>query len=301
MGSGSETASLRGGRSTVDANVPGQSAIAHLLRLRDAEPPRSALARLFGVAPLCAESKLWFDAALSEIEVGEALARLDPEWTVLHALPMGAGTTDIDHVAIGPGGVFIVDTKNHTGQTVWVSQRAFLVSGIRHPYIRTMEYEMGRAERLIGSAAGMAVEVAGVVAVVAAKSITVREKHRDVTVLATDQLVDWLAARPRVLDAQTVGAVAAAANRGTTWHFDAELGDGRDGGGDDAAPGPVPASDVVDHTDLHARFDLVRAEVRQAARRQLVWATAMTLVCAGAFVLVTYSILLDAIAALGRR
>jgi hypothetical protein len=263
-----------------DGNLPGQSAIIELLRLHDGAPRRSAVARLFGVAPLCAERKIWYDAALSEIEVGDALARLGPAWTVLHALPVGAGTSDIDHVAIGPGGVFIVNTKNHTGQTVWASQRAFLVSGIRHPHIRNMEYEMGRAERLIGSAAGMPVEVVGVLAIVAAKSITVREKHRDVTVLATGELVDWLVARPHVLAAAEVEAISTAAIRGTTWHYDAER--------------------VDDRADLYARFDEVHDEVRKAARRQIVWAAAMTIVGAGGFVLVTYSILLGAIAALAR-
>jgi len=271
MGSDYEPASL-------DGNLPGQSAIIELLRLHDGAPPRTAPARLFGVAPLCAERKLWFDAALSEIEVGEALARLGPAWTVLHALPVGTGTSDIDHVAIGPGGVFIVNTKNHTGQTVWASQRAFLVSGIRHPHIRNMEYEMGRAERLIGSAAGMPVEVVGVLAIVAAKSITVREKHRDVTVLATGELVDWLGARPHVLGREQVEAISTAAIRGTTWHYEARP--------------------VDDPADLYERFDAVRAEVRQAARRQTLWAAGMTLVGVGAFVLVTYSILLNALAAL---
>jgi hypothetical protein len=198
-------------------NLPGQSAIIELLRVQSLVPERSRLGRLFGISPLSVESRPWYDAAVSEIEVGDALGRLGDDWVVLHALPVGSGTTDIDHVAIGPGGVFIVNTKSHPGQAVWASQRAFLVSGVRHPYIRNMEYEMGRVERLLGSASGIPVEVAGILAVVAAKSITVREKHRDVTVLSTSALVQWLLARPVVLGPSHVTAIGTAAQLATTW------------------------------------------------------------------------------------
>jgi hypothetical protein len=34
-----------------------------------------------------------------------------PEWTVLHSVPVGTGSTDIDHIAIGPAGVFTLNTK----------------------------------------------------------------------------------------------------------------------------------------------------------------------------------------------
>ncbi|MBG6212216.1 hypothetical protein RCH23_000129 [Cryobacterium sp. CAN_C3] len=44
------------------------------------------------------------------------LSKLGPEWTVLHAVPVGSGSSDIDHVVIGPAGVFTINTKNHTGK-----------------------------------------------------------------------------------------------------------------------------------------------------------------------------------------
>jgi hypothetical protein len=265
--------------SSFDDNLPGQSAIIELLRVQATVPPRSPLARAFGLSPLSAESRSWYEAAVSEIEVGGALARLDDDWVVLHALPVGAGTTDIDHVVIGPGGVFIINTKNHPGQTVWASQRAFLVSGIRHPYIRNMEYEMGRVERLLSSASGVPVEVSGILAIVAAKSVTVREKHRDVTVLSTAAIVQWLLDRPIVLDAARVAAIGGSAELATTWHEEGER--------------------VADKDHLRERFAVLRAQVRGAWRLQVAWAAATTIVGAGGFVLVTYSILLNAVGVLG--
>jgi len=265
----------------VDDNLPGQSAIIELLRVQSAVPPRSAIARLFGLSPLSAESRPWYEAAVSEIEVGDALARLGDDWVVLHALPVGAGTTDIDHVVIGPGGVFIINTKNHPGQTVWASQRAFLVSGIRHPYIRNMEYEMGRVERLLSSASGISVEVSGILAVVAAKSITVREKHRDVTVLSTASIVQWLLDRSIVLSAVEVAAIGDSAELAATWQHD--------------------GTPVSDRDSLRESFAELRAQVRAAWRLQVIWATVTTIVGAGGFVLVTYSILLNALGSLGTQ
>jgi hypothetical protein len=262
-----------------DDNLPGQSAIIELLRVQQTVPVRSGFARLFGLSPLSAESRPWYEAAVSEIEVGDALARLGDDWVVLHALPVDSGSTDIDHVVIGPGGVFIVNTKNHPGQTVWASQRAFLVSGIRHPYIRNMEYEMGRVERLLSSASGIAVEVSGILAVVAAKSITVREKHRDVTVLSTASLVQWLLDRPVVLSRVEIASIGDSAELAATWHHDGEP--------------------VGDKEALRAAFVTLRSQVRAAWRLQVIWATATTIVGAGGFVLVTYSILLSALGSVG--
>jgi hypothetical protein len=273
-------------------NLPGQFAIVELLRHQESAPVRSPLSRVFGISPLTAESKPCYDAAVSEIEVGDELALLDDEWIVVHALPLGGGG-DIDHLVVGPGGVFIINTRNHPGQTVWASQRAFLVAGIRHPYIRNMEYEMGRAERLLSAAVArnghpVSVEVAGILAIVAAKSITVREKHRDVTVLPTPSIAQWLTEAPRFIAPADVVEIGRAARLESTWTLD-------------EAVDPAAAADPVDRGSLAARFAALRAEVRSAWRLQVFWATATTLVGAGGFVLVTYSILVNALASLSSQ
>ena len=262
-------------------NLPGQFAIVELLRLQDAAPPRSRFAALIGLNPLSAESRPWYEAAVSETDVGETLSKLGDDWLVLHALPVGAEGSHVDHLALGKGGVFIINTPGHAGQTVWASQRVFLVSGIRHPFIRNMEYEMGRAERLLGSAAGVSVEVSGILAVVAAKSITVRDKHRDVTVLSIDSIVPWLKSRPIALSAEEVCAVARAAALASTWHQSVEA--------------------VGDRRLLLERFTALRTDVRRAWRLQVVWAAGMTVVGAGGFVAVTYAILVSALATISNR
>lgn len=52
--------------------------------------------------------------AEGERKVGAILESLAPDWHVLHGVWLGRG--DIDHVLVGPGGTFTVETKSHGGK-----------------------------------------------------------------------------------------------------------------------------------------------------------------------------------------
>lgn len=257
----------------------GQSVIAELLRVHAEDPHPSAFARMWGTNPLGREAQSLYRAALGEISVGAALDALGNEWIVLHAVPIGDGTTDIDHVVVGPGGVFIIDTTSHPGLPVWASQRTFMVADTRYPFIRNMEYEMGRAERLLTTAAGFPVEVSGILAVVEPKSLAVREAHRDVAVLVSTGLVRWLTGRKRVLDAEDVERIGLVARDDTTWRSHSVV--------------PVDSDGSLDG------FNAVRRKVTKAWHVQMFWATAATVLGAGGFIAVTYTILLNALDSFG--
>jgi len=256
---------------------PGQSAIAELLAAHSQVPERSILARLVGQSPLTPDTRPLYDTALGEVEVGDALEALGEGWAVLHCLPVAAGASDIDHLVIGPSGVYIVATRNHTNQTVWASQRTLMVGGIRYPDIRNMEYEMGRVERILSAAAGCQIEVSAILAVVAPKSLTVRQKHRDVEVLTAAQLEQWLTLRRRILAPADVASIAEAAMKTSTWHT-----------------GDTPR---VDAAAVRHGFNRLRVEVARAWRLQLFWASTLVIVTAGAFIGVMYEILASALGA----
>ena len=264
---------------SIDGNLAGHVAIVELLRAQQLVPPRSRIARIFGLSPLSPETQALYRGVVGEIEVGEALDRLGPEWGVLHALPVDVDSADIDHLVIGPAGVFIVMTKNHTGLNVWASQRTFMVAGIRYPHIRNMESEMGRAERILSSASGRSVEVAGILAVVASKSLVVRERHRDVAVLAANTVVPWLYRHARGLEPEEVSIITAAARRASTWFQTEEQSN-------------QPQS-------VRGSFEELRSDVRKAWRTQLVWAIGISILGIGSFVAITYSILMNALGAFG--
>lgn len=93
---------------------------------------------------------------------------------VLHAVPVGAGSSDIDHVLIGPAGVFTVNTKNHSGQSVWVAGQTMMVAGKKQRHLYNASHEAERAAKLLTRAVNQAVDVCGVVVVVAPKRLTIR-------------------------------------------------------------------------------------------------------------------------------
>ena len=105
----------------------GQSVIEELLRQQLGTRERNWFGRLIGDSPLGADSLPWYRGALGEIAVGRILATLPADWTVFHALPIGKKGADIDHVVIGPGGIFTINTKNHSGKAVWVAGHTLMV------------------------------------------------------------------------------------------------------------------------------------------------------------------------------
>ena len=55
--------------------------------------------------------------AEGEAATAEVLATLPPGWTSLHDVRWpGRRLANVDHVLIGPGGVFVIDSKNWTGR-----------------------------------------------------------------------------------------------------------------------------------------------------------------------------------------
>ena len=196
---------------------PGQLVREQAMAAREAAPVRSVLARLLGVHT---EERAWRIGADGEEKVAaqvQKLIRKDPRWQVLHAIPVGSKGSDIDHLVVGPGGVFTLNAKHHPGARMWVGGGTFMVNGVRQPYIRNSRHEASRASRLLTSACGVQVEVIGVVVPVGAKALTIKTPPVDVHVVGRRRLRAWLRRREQVLDDATIELVFAHARRSSTW------------------------------------------------------------------------------------
>ncbi len=232
----------------------GQAVIAEFLREQALVPPRTAVARLFGRSPLSTESRPWYIGAEGEIAVGRELARLKDGWVVFHAVPVGTKGSDIDHVVVGPGGVFTINTKHHSGKNIWVAGRTFMVSGQKQPHIRNAEYEATRVTKLIRERMPLVAPVHPVVAIVDPKQITIREKPEVVVVLNAGRLRRWLEKRLQVLSLPEVAALVTLLDNPDVWGV---------------------ASDS--HLDRDAEFSRLDREVRSARTRRKLWAGVGTL------------------------
>jgi hypothetical protein len=163
------------------------------------------------------EERSWLKGLEGERLVGQELQRLPRSWRVLHAIPVGANGSDIDHIAIGPGGVFSINTKHHPGASIWVHDRAFRVNNVSHPYLRNSRHEAQRAERILSAALGRPVPVRPVIVPVRAARLTIKQMPPDVSVIAAPQIATWLKRRPDVLSPAEVQAIFQQARDERVW------------------------------------------------------------------------------------
>lgn len=72
------------------------------------------LVMVIASAAIEASAERWARGAAGERKVGATLEGLGPDWHVLHDIYLGRG--NIDHIVVGPGGTFTVETKSHRGR-----------------------------------------------------------------------------------------------------------------------------------------------------------------------------------------
>jgi hypothetical protein len=139
---------------------------------------------------------------------------------VLHAVPVGKRGSDIDHVIIGPGGAYTLNTKNHPGGKVWVASRAIRVNGQPVPYLRNSRHEGERAERLLSQAAGFPVPVRPVLVFLTGTlipNVTIKQRPDDVLILDRMDIPGAFKRAKHRLVPDQVAAIFDLARRCTTW------------------------------------------------------------------------------------
>jgi hypothetical protein len=198
-------------------NLPGAEAREQAQTLRAAAPVKTTLARVLGVHT---DERGWRIGADGEELVAAQLAKAakkDPRWRFLHAIPVGERGSDIDHLVIGPGGVFTTNAKHHPKAKIWVGGNTFLVNGNRQPYIRNSRHEAERAAKLLTAVCGFPVHVEGLIVTVNAADVVVKSPSDGVNVTWRNNLARWLLRHGDIHDADTIDAIYDAARRSTTW------------------------------------------------------------------------------------
>lgn len=198
-------------------NKPGQAVLAAAAEERAAAPVRTAIARVLGAKT---QERAWRIGGKGEEAVAQRLEQLGPAWHVLHSVPVGKGSSDIDHIAIGPGGVYTINTKHHPDARVVVKGDSFYVDGHPQRYVRIARFEADRAERILSKALGHPVPVMGLIAVMGATGgFTVKEQPHDgrVVVVPRKRVDTWLANRRSSLTPEQLAAIYEIARRDITW------------------------------------------------------------------------------------
>ncbi|HET6818327.1 MAG TPA: nuclease-related domain-containing protein [Mycobacteriales bacterium] len=167
------------------------------------------------------DERAWRVGAGGEETVGVRLEKLIKHgWHVLHAVPVGNRGSDIDHVVIGPGGVYTLNTKTHPGKEIWVSPRQVRVDGQPVPYLRNSRFEGERAERLLSEAVGFPVFVRPALVFLTGTlvpNVTIKQRPDDVLILDRMDIPGAFRRAPTRLQPDQIAAIFDAARRSTTW------------------------------------------------------------------------------------
>ncbi|WP_326694962.1 nuclease-related domain-containing protein [Streptomyces sp. NBC_01766] len=149
--------------------------------------------------------------------VGAALRHLPgPNWHVVHGVQWATGA-DIDHVVVGPSGVFTVNAKHHVDASIWVGDVMLRVNGGSTDYLRNSLSEARRTAKLLRRWCGTDIPVQPVLAVVGAHSIKVDAKALPVLVLDGSQIADVLVKAPAVLSPGQIASTFAVVRHRQVW------------------------------------------------------------------------------------
>lgn len=195
-------------------NVAGAAARAKREEVNAKAPVLNLVARVLGVKT---DERAWRVGAKGEVKVGKELAKLPDGWHVLHAVQVSEAGTDIDHVVIGPAGVFTLNTKCHPDGKVTVYEKALYVNGSKVDYVQKSRGEARRAARLLTEACGFPVSVLSTIVFVDLASITEKGRPDDVVITTRRRLLNHLQALPVSLNSDQVRLIHERASNSRTW------------------------------------------------------------------------------------
>jgi hypothetical protein len=210
----SERAAWRRGLPWRAAAVLAAAATAGLLAAQVA-PNLTSLAVVLAVAGLgwrlrfraSPETLTWQRGAKGERRTARLLASLERHgWAVLHDLAIPGSAANIDHLAIGPGGILVIDSKQYRGR-LRLDDYGMLWHG-RHLLVSTLRkvrWGADQADEVLGIAD---LQIPAIVAVHGA-SVPWGRVHADgATVVPARRVPELLQALPPILDPQRVAWLA---------------------------------------------------------------------------------------------
>lgn len=178
-------------------------------------------------------------------------------WKVLHSIDTGAG--DIDHLLIGPRGVFVISTKHHPDADIDVTADAITVNRRRTSYTAQVTRETGLARAALAAALGRPIYVAPLIVVYGHHSITGWKNHAPagVRVLPFWAIRWWVRLPGRTIHSSAdIDQIFAAARNSATWQ-----------GAPERSPRPIRTPDTTAAAGTaHADVPAAPAQVWPSAR-----------------------------------
>jgi hypothetical protein len=234
------------------ARRPGHTAVLDVLSRQHVADDRSPLARLLGVSPLRDDARQPFRRALGAVLVGEALAGLGVGWDCVHDIPPGPGTGRLDHLLIGPSGVFAVASVERAPEDTPGAHAPGGGSTVSPDMLHTAAREAQRAAIVLSDAVARSVRVVPVIAVGPGVRVASGIHAGGVLVVRARDVVRAVTTRRTVLSGEEIAELSDLVDRPDVWWTSA-----------------APAFDTA---SLYREFAALRSRVRSARRRRALWA-----------------------------
>ena len=180
-----------------------------------------------GEAPAAAPAVVTERGASLAVRLGRLVAE---GWLILHDVPVGLQGGVLDHLIIGPGGVFTLREHRHPAAHIEVGPTSVRVDGRGTPYLRDACLEQRRVHQLLTSAAGFAVEARAVIVLagvsraeldvldgVARAELDSEPRPDSALVISRRDIPEVFRRMPQRIAATKVEVIRAAAGRRATW------------------------------------------------------------------------------------
>jgi hypothetical protein len=157
--------------------------------------------------------------AAQQVSVARQFERLGGDWRVLHGIPIGTTGERIDHLVMGPGGVFTVNSHHDAQTSMWLGGGTLMVKGERVHHLRESQADAAYASTLLSGSVGFEVPVKGLVVIVGDKRFDVRCQPEDASVRVTTPkaCLRWLRQLSGEWTDYGIERIFDAARRSTTW------------------------------------------------------------------------------------
>ncbi len=95
------------------------------------------------------QTRIWRSGLKGQRKVEEVLAELDDRFTLINNMSLPFKKCDIDHILVGPNGIFLIETKNYKGEIScigdrWEYQKIGKNGGVYRGYISNPSKQLKR-------------------------------------------------------------------------------------------------------------------------------------------------------------
>lgn len=140
------------------------------------------------------DERSWRRGAEGEEAVARRLEQLPRPWTVVHDLTVGRRGANLDHLVLGPAGIFVLNTKNLTGRLT-VYEHLVLQNGHRTAFVPAALREARTVQDRLSTALGRQVHAWSILVVLGCE-ITVKKPLANLSLLRGHDLPGWFERLP---------------------------------------------------------------------------------------------------------